>query len=55
MAILVLDDKLDCFVEMVFCYGQNGLAFYPGPVLPPRTDSYPFSCTCIMRLAEPLD
>ena len=34
VAILVQYDKLDCFGQLE----KNGLAFYPGPVLPPRTD-----------------
>ena len=40
-AILVPNDKLDCFgqLESFFCLVKNGLAFYPGPVLPPRTNS----------------
>ena len=39
VAILVPDDKLDCFGQSEnFFQGQNGLTFYPGPVLAPRTD-----------------
>ena len=40
LAILVPDDKLDCFgqLENFFCIVKKGLAFYSGPVLPPRTD-----------------
>ena len=37
-AILVPDDKLDCFGQFETCLVKNGLAFYPGPVLPRRTD-----------------
>ena len=37
--ILVLDEKLDCFGQLKnLLLGKNGLAFYPGPVLPPKTD-----------------
>ena len=44
MAILVPDDKLDCFVLMYFfALDKNSLAFYPGPALPSRTDGSPFS------------
>ena len=32
VAILVPDDKLDCFGQL-----ENFSAFYPGPVLSPRT------------------
>ena len=41
--ILIPDDKLDCFGIMRKKFGsdRNGLAFYPGPVLPPRTDGCP--------------
>ena len=40
VAILVLDDKLNYFgqLENAFFQVKNGLAFYLGPVLPPRTD-----------------
>ena len=40
MAILVLDDKLDCFgiIRKNFGSDKIGLAFYPGPALPPRAD-----------------
>ena len=37
VAILVPDDKLDCFVIVRKIY-QNGLVFYLRPVLPPRAD-----------------
>ena len=45
MAILVPDDKLDHFgsLRKKICFGQNGLAFYLGPVLLPRADGSPFS------------
>ena len=39
VAILVPDDKLGSFGQLEnFLLDQNGLAFYPGLVLPPRTD-----------------
>ena len=40
VGILVQDDKLDCFgfSEDKIWLQQNGLAFYLGPVLPPRDD-----------------
>ena len=42
MVILVPDDKLDRFVLMYFfALDKNGLPFYPGPVMPPRTDDFP--------------
>ena len=43
MAELVPDDKLHSFVLPVKKIGsdQNGVAFYPGPVLPPRADGSP--------------
>ena len=43
MAILVPDDKLVCFgvLRKNFGSSQSGLAFYPGPVLPPRADGSP--------------
>ena len=36
----VPDDKLDCFgiLRKIFGSDQNGLVFYPRPVLPPRAD-----------------
>ena len=41
-AILVPDDKLDCFVLVYFfAFNKNGLALYPGPVLPPWTGGSP--------------
>ena len=45
VAILVPHDKLDCFglQREKFVSDQNGLAFYPGPVLPPWADGSPFS------------
>ena len=43
MAILVPDDKLDCFGQFGnFFLVKNGPAFNPGPVLPPRTDGSSF-------------
>ena len=50
MAILVPDDKLDCFGY----FGgkllvKNGLAFYPGPVLPPRTDGFSFGSMGLVK------
>ena len=43
MAILVPDDKLNCFVfnGNFLAFHKAGLAFYPGPLLPPRTDGSP--------------
>ena len=39
---MVPDDKLDCFVSLdFFAFDKNSLAFYPGPVLPLRTDGSP--------------
>ena len=40
VAILVPDDKLDSFgvLRKKFAADKNGLAFYPGPVLPPWAD-----------------
>ena len=36
---MVPDDKLDCLGQLeFFCLDKNGLAFYPGLVMPPRTD-----------------
>ena len=45
VAILVPDDKLDCFGYSGNKFGsdQNGLAFYLGPVLPPRADGSPLN------------
>ena len=42
VAILVLDDKLDCLgiLRKKFVGEKNGPAFYPGPVLPPGTDGW---------------
>ena len=40
-ALLVPDNKLDCFGFLEFFEEQNGLAFYPGPVLPPSNDGSP--------------
>ena len=55
VAILVRDDKLDCFgiLRKKFSSDKNGPAFYPGPVLPPRTDVSPMEATLfqIMSLA----
>ena len=53
MAILVPDEKLDCFGIMRKKFGLDkiGLAFYPGPVLPPRPDG----STLKMSLAGPLN
>ena len=47
VVILVPDDKLDCFgrLENCFCLIKNGLAFYPGPVMSPRTDGSSLNCT----------
>ena len=43
MAILLPDDKLDCFGLLEKNWlGQNRVAFYPGPVVPPRADGSPF-------------
>ena len=43
MAILVPDDKLDCFVSVeFFSLAQNGQAFDPVAVLPPWIDGSPF-------------
>ena len=41
--ILIQDDKLDCFGLLRKKIGsdKNGLAFYSGPVLPPRDDGSP--------------
>ena len=43
MAILVPDDKLDYFgiLRKKIVTDKNDPAFYPGPVLPPRTDGSP--------------
>ena len=42
VAILVPDDKLDCYVSSdFFAFDKNSQDFYPGPVLPPRTDGSP--------------
>ena len=43
VAILVPDDKLDCFDVLTkkIGLGPNSPAFYPGPVLPPRADCSP--------------
>ena len=40
VAILVLDGKLDSFgqLENFLAWSKMVLLFYPGPVLPPRTD-----------------
>ena len=45
MAILFPDDKLDCFGLLRKKIGsdKNGLAFYSGPVLPPRADGSPLA------------
>ena len=45
MAILFPDDKLDCFglLRKKFDSDKNGLAFNPGPVVPPRADGSPFA------------
>ena len=42
MAILVLDEKLDCFggLEKI-ALDKNGLAFCLGPVMPPWPDGSP--------------
>ena len=42
VVILVPDDKLDCFglCEKI-SWDKNGVAFYPGPVGPPRADDSP--------------
>ena len=51
VAILVPDDKLDCFeLWKKFCSDKNGLSFYPGPVLPHRTDSSPVSSLRVWKL-----
>ena len=43
-AILVPDDRLDCFVlAEKSAFGKNSLAFYLGPVLPPRTYGSPLA------------
>ena len=37
------DDEFECFVlKYFFALDKNGLAFYQGPVLPPRTDGSTF-------------
>ena len=44
VAILVPDDKLDCFVQLEnFFLVKNVLAFYPGLTLPPGTDGFSLS------------
>ena len=56
MTILVPDDKLDCLgiLRKHFGLGKNGLAFYPGPVLPRRADGSPLSslytCDILLKL-----
>ena len=56
MAKLVLDDKVDCFglLREKIWLGQKGLAFHPGPVLPPRADGSPFHRS-INSFAEKLE
>ena len=51
VAILVPDDKLDCFKYNRNKFGSdiNGLALYPGPVLPPRADGSQLNvCFCCL-------
>ena len=43
MAILVPDDRLFCFNREKIWLRLKGLAFYPGPVLPPRADGSPLT------------
>ena len=45
VAILVPDDKLDCFVllEFIWLLAKNNLAIYLRPVLPLRTDGSPLT------------
>ena len=56
VTILVPDEKLEWLIWNLFCLIKNGLAFYAGPVLPPRADgsslvaTYPKSCSCLTFL-----
>ena len=51
VAILVQDDKLDCFeLWKKFCSDKNDLSFYPGPILPSRTDGSPVSSLRVWKL-----
>ena len=45
VAMLVQDDKLDCFgiLRKKFASDKNGPAFYPRAVLPLRTDGFPWA------------
>ena len=55
VAILVPDDKLDCFgiLRKTFGSDKNGLAFYPGPALPPRADGSPLNPQSLSLTVNP--
>ena len=54
VAILVPDDKLDCFGILGKKFGsdKNGLAFYPVPLLPPRADGSPYFLIKVLEQFE---
>ena len=46
---LVADDRQDCFDLMdFFDLAKNGIAYYPGPVQPQRTDCSPIGTSVVV-------
>ena len=52
--MLVPDDKLDCFdiLRKFFVLNKNGLAFYSGPLLPPRADGSQLKEAIVVAILE---